>query len=180
MLHKIKFKFMEVKIMKKNEKNINQEAIYASQSIKKVTKIFFNILEILKNKKVISFANFLYGIEKLEFFYSNHENFNYIIFGTKNPKDNIVKKNFVNKSAIEERLLQQKLNILLKYFEKKNQIKFKKMTIEILDYMQKIYNQNIGDLLDMIENEKKYEIVPLSDIFILIAELKDSILLMGV
>ena len=36
--------------MKKNEKNINQEAIYASQSIKKVTKIFFNILEILKNK----------------------------------------------------------------------------------------------------------------------------------
>ena len=46
--------------------------------------------------------------------------------------------------------------------------------------MQKIYNQNIGDLLDMIENEKKYEIVPLSDIFILIAELKDSILLMGV
>ena len=124
--------------MKKNEKNINQEAIYASQSI----------------KKVISFANFLYGIEKLEFFYSNHENFNYIIFGTKNPKDNIVKKNFVNKSAIEERLLQQKLNILLKYFEKKNQIKFKKMAIEILDYMQKIYNQNIGDLLDMIENEK--------------------------
>ena len=168
--------------MKKNIKSkiAKPEAVYASQSIKKTTQVFFNILEILKNKKVISFGTFLYGIEKLEFFNSNHENFNYIIFGTKNPKDNIVKTKFINKSAIEERLLQQKLNILLKYFGKKNQIKFKKVAIEILDYMQKIYNQNIGDLLDMIENEKKYEIVPLSDIFILIAELKDSILLMGV
>lgn len=161
--------------MKKNEKNITKpEAVYASGRIARTTKIFFNILEILKNKKVISFDNFLYGIERLEFFNSNLENFNYIIFGTKNPniKDNIVKQKFVNKSAIEEKLLQQKLNILLKYFEKKNKIKFKKIAIEILDYIKKIYNQNIGDLLDMMDTEDRYEIVPLSNIFILISELK--------
>ena len=161
--------------MKKNEKNITKpEAVYASQRIARTTKIFFNILEILKNKKVISFDNFLYGIENLEFFNSNHENFDFWFFGTKNPniKDNIVKQKFVNKSAIEEKLLQQKLNILLKYFEKKNKIKFKKIAIEILDYIKKIYNQNIGDLLDMMDTEDRYEIVPLSNIFILISELK--------
>ena len=163
--------------MKKNIKSkiAKPEAIYASQSITRTTQVLFNILEILKNKKLIQLTNFLYAIERLEFFNSNHENFKLFFFGTKDLKNNTCKKQFVNNLLIEERLLQQKLNILLKYFNKKNQIKFKKIAIEILDYIKKIYNQNIGDLLDMMDTENRYEIVPLTDIFILIENIKTTI-----
>ena len=50
--------------------------------------------------------------------------------------------------------------------------KFKKISIEILDYLKMLYNKRIGNLLDELIDEDRYSIVSLSNIFILIAEVK--------
>lgn len=64
------------------------------------------------------------------------------------------------------------MNILMKYSKNKNLKKFKKISIEILDYLKMLYNKRIGNLLDELIDEDRYSIVSLSNIFILIAEVK--------
>lgn len=64
------------------------------------------------------------------------------------------------------------MNILIKYSKNKNLKKSKKLSIEILNYTKILFNKRIGNILDELQNEERYEIVPLSNIFILIAEVK--------
>lgn len=78
----------------------------------------------------------------------------------------LTKKNFCKK----------KINILIKYLKNKNLKKSKNLAIEILDYIKILCNNRIGNLLDELENnEDRYRIVSLSNIFILIEELKNKI-----
>jgi len=76
---------------------------------------------------------------------------------------------------MKKKIIDKKLNILIKYSENKNLKKIKKLSAEILDYIKIIYNKRIGNLLDELTDEDRYEIVSLSNIFILIAELKAKI-----
>lgn len=94
--------------------------------------------------------------------------------GDKTPNINniSVNKKYVNETINEKKIIDKKLNILIKYSENKNLKKIKKLSAEILDYIKIIYNKRIGNILDELENEDRYEIVSLSNIFILIAELK--------
>ena len=67
------------------------------------------------------------------------------------------------------------MNILIKYSKNKNLKKSKKLSIEILNYTKILFNKRIGNILDELQNEERYKIVPLSNIFILIEELKNKI-----
>lgn len=150
------------------------ESLYDSQIIAETTKVFINFLQILKKQKVITVDNFLYCIEQIEIFDYNCSKFNYIFFGTKNPNiTNIsINQRYINENIDEKKIIQKKLNILMKYSENKNFKKFKKISIEILDYLKMIYNNKIGNILDELIDEDRYSIVSLSNIFILIAEVK--------
>ena len=176
MSHKIKLNFMEVKTMKKSikPKITKIESLYDSQIIAETTKVFINFLQILKKQKVITVDNFLYCIEKIEIFDYNCSKFNYIFFGTKNPNvTNIsINQRYINENINEKEIMKKKMNILIKYSKNKNFKKFKKISIEILDYLKILYNKRIGNLLDELENNDRYSIVSLSNIFILIMKLK--------
>lgn len=150
------------------------ESLYDSQIIAETTKVFINFLQILKKQKVITVDNFLYCIEQIEIFEYNCATFNNMFFGDKIPNiSNIsINKKHVNENIKEKEIIDKKLNILIKYSENKNFKKFKKILIEILDYLKMIYNNKIGNILDELKNEERYQIVALSNIFILISELK--------
>lgn len=150
------------------------ESLYDSQIIAETTKVFINFLQILKKQKVITVDNFLYCIEQIEIFEYNCATFNNMFFGDKIPNiSNIsINKKHVNENIKEKEIIDKKLNILIKYSENKNFKKFKKISIEILDYLKMIYNNKIGNILDELKNEERYQIVALSNIFILISELK--------
>ena len=150
------------------------ESLYDSQIIAETTKVFINFLQILKKQKVITVDNFLYCIEQIEIFEYNCATFNNMFFGDKIPNiSNIsINKKHVNENIKEKEIIDKKMNILIKYSENKNFKKFKKILIEILDYLKMIYNNKIGNILDELKNEERYQIVALSNIFILISELK--------
>lgn len=162
--------------MKKSikQKIVNPEAIYDCKVIGETTKVFLNFLQILKKEKLITNNNFLYCLEQIEIFEYNCATFNNMFFGDKIPNiSNIsINKKHVNENINEKKILNKKLNILIKYSENKNLKKFKKLSAEILDYIKILYNKRIGNLLDELQNEERYEIVSLSNIFILISELK--------
>ena len=156
--------------MKKSikQKIVNPEAIYDCKIIKETTEVFLNFLQILKKEKLI------YCLEQIEIFEYNCATFNNMFFGDKIPNiSNIsINKKHVNENIKEKEIIDKKLNILIKYSENKNFKKFKKISIEILDYLKMIYNNKIGNILDELKNEERYQIVALSNIFILISELK--------
>ena len=165
--------------MKKNikQKIIKQEAIYDCKIIGETSRMFLNFLQILKKEQLITSNNFLYCLEQLEIFNSSLSKFNYFFLGDKTPNINniSVNKKYVNETINEKKIIDKKLNILIKYSENKNLKKIKKLSAEILDYIKIIYNKRIGNLLDELTDEDRYEIVSLSNIFILIAELKAKI-----
>ena len=150
------------------------EAIYDSKIITETSEIFLNFLKILKKETIITNDNFLYFLEQLNIFKYDLSRFNYLFFGTKNPNiTNIsINQRYINENIDEKKIIQKKLNILMKYSKNKNFKKFKKISIEILDYLKMLYNKRIGNLLDELENEDRYEIVSLSNIFILLEEIK--------
>ena len=162
--------------MKKSikQKIVNPEAIYDCKIIGETSKVFLNFIKIIKKEKLITSNNFLYCLEQLEIFEYNCATFNNMFFGDKIPNiSNIsINKKHVNENINEKKIIDKKLNILIKYSVNKNFKKFKKISIEILDYLKMIYNKRIGNILDELENEDRYEIVSLSNIFILISELK--------
>jgi hypothetical protein len=162
--------------MKKSikQKIVNPEAIYDCKIIGETSKVFLNFIKIIKKEKLITSNNFLYCLEQLEIFEYNCATFNNMFFGDKIPNiSNIsINKKHINENINEKKIIDKKLNILIKYSENKNFKKFKKISIEILDYLKMIYNNKIGNILDELQNEERYEIVPLSNIFILISELK--------
>lgn len=165
--------------MKKSikQKIATPEAIFDCVIIEETSKILLNFFQILKKEKLINDSNFLYCLEQIEIFNSNLLKFNYFFLGDKTPKiSNIsVNKKYVNETINEKKIIDKKLNILIKYSENKNLKKIKKLSAEILDYIKIIYNKRIGNLLDELTDEDRYEIVSLSNIFILIAELKAKI-----
>lgn len=150
------------------------EAIYDSKIITETSKIFLNFLQILKKQKAITYDNFLYCIEQIEIFDYNCSTFNYLFFGTKNPNitNSSINQRYINENIDEKKIIEKKLNILMKYSKNKNFKKFKKISIEILDYLKMIFNKRIGNILDELENEDRYEIVSLTNIFILLEEIK--------
>ena len=123
---------------------------------------------------VIRDGKFLYCLEQLEIFDYNLSTFNSLFLGTKKPNiTNIsINKRYINENINEKKIIQKKLNILMKYSENKNLKKFKKISIEILDYIKIIYNKRIGNILEELETQDKYEIVSLTNIFILLEEIK--------
>ena len=151
------------------------EAIYDSKIITETSEIFLNFLKILKKETIITDDNFLYFLEQLNIFEYDLSRFNYLFFGTKNPNitnNSSINQRCINENIDEKKIIQKKLNILIKYSKNKNFKKFKKISIEILDYLKMIYNKRIGNLLDELENTDRYEIVSLSNIFILITKIK--------
>lgn len=150
------------------------EAIYDSKIITETSEIFLNFLKILKKETIITDNNFLYFLEQLNIFEYDLSRFNYLFFGTKNSNinNNSINQRYINENIDEKKIIQKKLNILMKYSKNKNFKKFKKISIEILDYLKMIYNKRIGNLLEELKNEERYEIVSLSNIFILIVKLK--------
>lgn len=165
--------------MKKNikQKIVKQEAIYDCKIIGENLKVFLNFIKILKKEKLITGNNFLYCIEQLEIFNSSLSKFNYFFLGDKTPNINniSINKKYVNETIDEKEILQKKMNILIKYSKNKNLKKSKKLSIEILNYTKILFNKRIGNILDELQNEERYKIVPLSNIFILIEELKNKI-----
>ena len=162
--------------MKKNikQKIIKQEAIYDCKLIGETLKILLNFLQILKKEKLITCADFLYCLEQIEIFGSNLSKFNYFFLGDKTPNINniFVNKKYINETVNEKTIINKKINILIKYSKNKNLKKSKKLSIEILNYTKILFNKRIGNILDELQNEERYEIVSLSNIFILISELK--------
>ena len=150
------------------------EAIYDSKIITETSEIFLNFLKILKKETIITDNNFLYFLEQLNIFEYDLSRFNYLFFGTKNPNiTNIsINQRYINENIDEKKIIQKKLNILMKYSKNKNFKKFKKISIEILDYLKMLYNKRIANLLDELENNERYEIVSLTNIFILLEEIK--------
>ena len=162
--------------MKKSikQKIVNPEAIYDCKIIKETTEVFLNFLQILKKEKLITSNNFLYCLEQIEIFEYNCATFNNMFFGDKIPNINniSINKKYVNETIDEKEILQKKMNILIKYSKNKNLKKSKKLSIEILNYTKILFNKRIGNILDELQNEDRYSIVSLSNIFILIAEVK--------
>ena len=167
------------KTMKKNikQKIIKQEAIYDCKIIGETSKVFLNFIKILKKEKLIANSDFLYCLEQLEIFDSSLSKFNYFFLGDKTPNINniFVNKKYINEAINEENIIQRKMNILIKYSKNQNLKKSKKLSIEILNYTKILFNKRIGNILDELQNEERYEIVALSNIFILIEELKMKI-----
>ena len=166
--------------MKKSikQKIVNPEAIYDCKIIKETSTVFLSFLQILKKEKLITEGDFLYCLEQIEIFDSNLAKFNYFFLGDKTPNISNISVNakYVNENINEKKFLQKKINILIKYLKNKNLKKSKNLAIEILDYIKILCNNRIGNLLDELENnEDRYRIVSLSNIFILIEELKNKI-----
>lgn len=167
--------------MKKNKKNIKvickPEAIYDASIILETTDILFKLLEILNSKEIIPNSNFFYAILILDSYNETFEEFNKTFFKTNHPKIKthlISKKEYISEAIIQKRLLQRKFEILLKYSKKNNAIdELKKISIEILNFAKSIYNQRIENLRK--EMDDVYDIVPLTEIFIIIENIKTMI-----
>lgn len=166
--------------MKKHEKNIKvifkPEAIYDASIILETTDILFKLLEILNSKEIIQNNNFFYFILNLDSYNEICEEFNKTFFKTDHPKIKVHllnKKEYISEVMVQKRLLQRKFEILLKYSKKNNTNELKKISIEILNFMKSIYNQKIENLRK--EMDDVYDIVPLTEIFIIIENIKTMI-----
>ena len=163
--------------MKKNIKVISKpEAIYDASIILETTDILFKLLEILNSKEIIQNNNFFYLILNLDSYNEICEEFNKTFFKTDHPKIKVHllnKKEYISEVMVQKRLLQRKFEILLKYSKKNNTNELKKISIEILNFMKSIYNQKIENLRK--EMDDVYDIVPLTEIFIIIENIKTMI-----
>lgn len=166
--------------MKKNKKNIKviskPEAIYDASIILETTDILFKLLEILNSKEIIQNNNFFYLILNLDSYNEICEEFNKTFFKTDHPKIKVHllnKKEYISEVMVQKRLLQRKFEILLKYSKKNNTNELKKISIEILNFIKSIYNQKIENLRK--EMDDVYDIVPLTEIFIIIENIKTMI-----
>jgi len=167
--------------MKKNKKNIKvinkPEAIYDASIIMEATDILFKLLEILNSKEIIQNNNFFYLILNLDSYNEICEEFNKTFFKTDHPKIKVHllnKKEYISEAIVQKRLLQRKFEVLVKYSKKNNAIdELKKISIEILNFMKSIYNQRIENLSK--EMDDVYDIVPLTEIFIIIENIKTMI-----
>ena len=157
--------------MKKNIKVIcRPEAIYDASIIMETTDILFKLLDILNSKEIIPNSNFFYLILNLDSYNEICEEFNKTFFKTDHPKI----KEYISEAIVQKRLLQRKFEILLKYSKKNNAIdELKKISIEILNFAKLIYNQRIENLRK--EMDDVYDIVPLTEIFIIIENIKTMI-----
>ena len=167
--------------MKKNKKNIKvisrPEAIYDASIILETTDILFKLLEILNSKEIIPNSNFFYAILNLDSYNEICEEFNKTFFKTNHPKIKVHllnKKEYISEAIVQKRLLNRKFEVLVKYSKKNNAIdELKKISIEILNFMKLIYNQRIENLSK--EMDDVYDIVPLTEIFIIIENIKTMI-----
>ena len=163
--------------MKKNIKVIcRPESIYDASIILETTDILFKLLEILNSKEIIPNSNFFYLILNLDSYNEICEEFNKTFFKIDHPKIKVHllnKKEYISEAIVQKRLLQRKFEILLKYSKKNNTNELKKISIEILNFMKSIYNQKIENLRK--EMDDVYDIVPLTEIFIIIENIKTMI-----
>ena len=166
--------------MEKNKKNIKviskPEAIYDASIILETTDILFKLLEILNSKEIIQNNNFFYLFLNLDSYNEICEEFNKTFFKTDHPKIKVHllnKKEYISEVMVQKRLLQRKFEILLKYSKKNNTNELKKISIEILNFAKSIYNQRIENLRK--EMDDVYDIVPLTEIFIIIENIKTMI-----
>ena len=165
---------------KRDKKNIKvicrPEAIYDASIILETTDILFKLLEILNSKEIIQNNNFFYLILNLDSYNEICEEFNKTFFKTDHPKIKVHllnKKEYISEVMVQKRLLQRKFEILLKYSKKNNTNELKKISIEILNFAKSIYNQRIENLRK--EMDDVYDIVPLTEIFIIIENIKTMI-----
>lgn len=166
--------------MKKNKKNIKviskPEAIYDASIILETTDILFKLLEILNSKEIIPNSNFFYAILILDSYNEICEEFNKTFFKTDHPKIKVHllnKKEYISEAIVQKRLLNRKFEVLVKYSKKNNANELKKISIEILEFMNSIYNQRIENLRREIDDV--YDIVPLTEIFIILEDTKKVI-----
>lgn len=162
--------------MKKNKKNIKPEAIYDASIILETTDILFKLLEILNSKEIIQNNNFFYLFLNLDSYNEICEEFNKAFFKTNHPKINVHllnKKEYISEAIVQKRLLNRKFEVLVKYSKKNNANELKKISIEILEFMNSIYNQRIENLRREIDDV--YDIVPLTEIFIILEDTKKVI-----
>ena len=164
--------------MKKNIRVISKpEAIYDASIILETTDILFKLLEILNSKEIIQNNNFFYLLLNLDSYNEICEEFNKTFFKTNHPKIKVHllnKKEYISEAIVQKRLLQRKFEILLKYSKKNNAInELKKISIEILEFINSIYNQRIENLRREIDDV--YDIVPLTEIFIILEDTKKVI-----
>jgi hypothetical protein len=162
--------------MKKNKKNIKPEAIYDASIILETTDILFKLLEILNSKEIIQNNNFFYLFLNLDSYNEICEEFNKTFFKTNHPKIKVHllnKKEYISEAIVQKRLLNRKFEVLVKYSKKNNANELKKISIEILEFMNSIYNQRIENLRREIDDV--YDIVPLTEIFIILEDTKKVI-----
>ena len=162
--------------MKKNKKNIKPEAIYDASIILETTDILFKLLEILNSKEIIQNNNFFYLLLNLDSYNEICEEFNKTFFKTDHPKIKVHllnKKEYISEAIVQKRLLNRKFEVLVKYSKKNNVNELKKISIEILEFMNSIYNQRIENLRREIDDV--YDIVPLTEIFIILEDTKKVI-----
>ena len=163
--------------MKKNIKVISKpEAIYDASIILETTDILFKLLEILNSKEIIQNNNFFYLFLNLDSYNEICEEFNKTFFKTDHPKIKVHllnKKEYISEAIVQKRLLNRKFEVLVKYSKKNNVNELKKISIEILEFMNSIYNQRIENLRREIDDV--YDIVPLTEIFIILEDTKKGI-----
>ena len=162
--------------MKKNKKNIKPEAIYDASIILETTDILFKLLEILNSKEIIQNNNFFYLLLNLDSYNEICEEFNKTFFKTNHPKIKVHllnKKEYISEAIVQKRFLNRKFEVLVKYSKKNNANELKKISIEILEFMNSIYNQRIENLRREIDDV--YDIVPLTEIFIILEDTKKVI-----
>ena len=163
--------------MKKNIKVISKpEAIYDASIILETTDILFKLLEILNSKEIIQNNNFFYLFLNLDSYNEICEEFNKTFFKTDHPKIKVHllnKKEYIYEAIVQKRLLNRKFEVLVKYSKKNNVNELKKISIEILEFMNSIYNQRIENLRREIDDV--YDIVPLTEIFIILEDTKKVI-----
>lgn len=162
--------------MKKNKQNIKPEAIYDASIILETTDILFKLLEILNSKEIIQNNNFFYLLLNLDSYNEICEEFNKTFFKTDHPKIKVHllnKKEYISEAIVQKRLLNRKFEVLVKYSKKNNVNELKKISIEILEFMNSIYNQRIENLRREIDDV--YDIVPLTEIFIILEDTKKVI-----
>lgn len=162
--------------MKKNKQNIKPETIYDASIILETTDILFKLLEILNSKEIIQNNNFFYLLLNLDSYNEICEEFNKTFFKTDHPKIKVHllnKKEYISEAIVQKRLLNRKFEVLVKYSKKNNVNELKKISIEILEFMNSIYNQRIENLRREIDDV--YDIVPLTEIFIILEDTKKVI-----
>ena len=166
--------------MEKNKKNIKviskPEAIYDASIILETTDILFKLLEILNSKEIIQNNNFFYLFLNLDSYNEICEEFNKTFFKTDHPKIKVHllnKKEYISEAIVQKRLLNRKFEVLVKYSKKNNVNELKKISIEILEFMNSIYNERIENLRREIDDV--YDIVPLTEIFIILEDTKKVI-----